>query len=851
VSSEKTSEDPASAYWSLPVADLFQLLRSASDGLPSAEAAQRLASVGPNAIQQQRNFGALRMLAAQFASPLNLILSLAVLVSALAGEWLDALIVLFIVVGSGLLGFFQEFSANNAVERLRAKLTLKAIVLRDGKSANIPAVALVPGDVVLLSAGSLIAADGVVLEAKDFFVSQAVLTGETFPVEKRPGLAREDAGLSERTNCVFTGSNVRSGIARMLVTETGSRTEYGHIAARLDLSKPRTEFERGIHQFGMMLGQAMLALILVVFAANVFNAKPAVDSLLFAVALAVGLAPELLPAIVTVTLAKGAQDMARHGVIVRRLSAIENLGSMDVLCTDKTGTLSEGVIRLDSALDADGAPSEAVLTFAVLNAQLQSGLTNPLDTAIQAAAAAHPEYRKVDEIPYDFIRKRLSIVVEKTGTAAAPTSLMITKGALEPVLEICTSIRRGEAEIPLSDDLRATILKRYEDWSAQGYRVLGVAVKDMAPQARYGRGDEAVLAFAGFLLFFDPPKQGVKETLAHFQSLGVRVVVITGDNRGVAVHLAQEVGLRVDGVLTGAQLQNMGEEALWHAAERTSLFAQVDPNQKERIIRALQKTGHVVGYLGDGINDAPALHAADVGISVDQAVDVAKEAADLVLLEHDLDVLRQGIEQGRRTFANTLKYIFTTTSANFGNMLSMAGASLFLPFLPLLAKQILLNNFLSDIPGMTIATDRVDQEWVDQPHRWNLAFIRRFMISFGLISAVFDYLTFGVLLYWVRATPEVFRTAWFVESLLTELVIALVVRTRRPIYRSRPGQPLLVSTIAVTVLTLSLPLLPLGGLFGFVRLPLSTLGAVVGITAMYVVAVEAAKRWYPALTKPE
>jgi len=786
------------------------------------------------------------MLAEQFASPLNLILAFAIAVSMIAGEWVDASIVLIVVIGSSLLSFFQEYTANASVERLRARLTLNASVWRDGKLQCIAPSELVPGDVVQLSAGSLIPADGVVLNAKDFFVSQAVLTGETFPSEKSAGISPENASLGERANCVFMGSSVRSGMGRVLIARTGSQTEYGRIATRLELRAPRTEFERGIHQFGVMLGQAMVLLVLAVFAANVFNAKPPVDSLLFAVALAVGLAPELLPAIVTVTLSKGAQNMAQHGVIVRRLSSIENLGSMDVLCTDKTGTLSEGVVRLDAAVDSAGEPSAEVLQYALQNAHFQTGLVNPLDTAIQASGSPDMPCTKVDEIPYDFIRKRLSVVVDCAGRDRE----MITKGALEAVLGICSTVREGVTNHPLSDEVRSGILRRYEEWSSQGYRVLGVATKKVVPRNSYTRSEEMDLTFFGCLLFLDPPKQGVKQTLANLKHLGVNVKVITGDSRGVAVHLAQTVGLKVQAVLTGAEIQQMGEEALWHAAERTSIFAQVDPNQKERIIRALQKTGHVVGYLGDGINDAPALHAADVGISVDQAVDVAKEAADLVLLEHDLDVLRRGIEQGRKTFANTLKYVFTTTSANFGNMLSMAGASLFLPFLPLLAKQILLNNFLSDIPGMTIATDRVDEEWVDQPHRWDLPFIRRFMIRFGLMSAVFDYVTFGVLLYWFQAAPEMFRTAWFVESLLTELVIALVVRTRRPFYRSRPGHALAVSTVAIIGLTLLLPFLPFAHALGFVPLPFEVFSTLIGITLIYVLTMETAKQWFPALTKP-
>ncbi|MBL8214153.1 MAG: magnesium-translocating P-type ATPase [Bryobacterales bacterium] len=824
--------DEAGSYWSRDVAALLSALESdAAKGLSVAAAAERLARQGPNALGGQARRATWRLLLGQFTNPLILILVFAAVVSAVAGEWVDATIVLLVVAGSGAMGFVQEYAAGSALERLRARVTLTTNVVRDGEAQAVASSALVPGDIILLSAGSLIPADGVLLDARDFFVNEAVLTGETYPVEKRPGVVAENAGIAQRTNCVFLGSNVRSGTARALVVQTGAATLYGQIAKRLTLRPPETEFERGLHHFGLLLTQFMAVLVMVVFTANILHARPALDSVLFAIALAVGLAPELLPVILTVTLSKGAQKMAAGGVIVRRLSAIENLGSMDVLCTDKTGTLTEGVVRLDAALDAEGQPSQAVLRDALRNAHFQTGLKNPLDEAIWAARGSLTleGWRKVDEIPYDFIRKRLSVVVAD----GDGRHRLITKGALEPLLPVCGDIADA-----------APLLARYEEWSASGFRVLGVASKAVPPQPVYSRDDEAGLTFEGFLLFFDPPKEGTARALRDLASRHVAVKIVTGDSRGVAVHVAGEVGLPVDAVLTGEQLRAMGDEALWHAAERTTIFAGVDPNQKERIIGALRRTGHVVGFLGDGINDAPALHAADVGISVDQAVDVAKEAADLVLLEHDLDVLRTGIDEGRRTFANTIKYIFTTTSANFGNMLSMAGASLFLPFLPLVAKQILLNNFLSDIPGMCIAGDRVDDEWLHQPRRWNMHFLRRFTVVFGLVSALFDFLTFGVLLLVMQAGPEVFRTAWFIESLLTELAVALVVRTRAAFYRSKPGRALWMSTLAVGVLTLILAYTPLGPIFDLVPLPPRLLLLILAITGLYVLAAEAAKRWF-------
>jgi Mg2+-importing ATPase len=753
--------------------------------------------------------------------------------------------VLAIVLGSTILGFVQEYAATNAVEKLRSQVTVKSRLLRGGQAQMLPSEQVVPGDVVVLSAGSLIPADGIVLEANDFFVNQAVLTGESFPVEKASAVVPENASLAQRTNCVFMGTNAGSGTARVLIVQTGKTTVFGQVAERLRLRPPETEFERGIRHFGNLLTQVMLVMVVIVLAANVLLAKPFLDSLLFSLALAVGLTPELLPAIISITLSHGAQQMAKRGVIVRRLTSIENFGSMDVLCTDKTGTLTEGVVRLDGALDTQGQPSEAVLHYAYLNAHYQTGLNNPLDEAIRAAAQKAgldiSAEQKVDEIPYDFVRKRLSVVA----ASAQGEQTLITKGALDTILSICASLQSGDGAHPLDAPKRAEIERLYGEWSEKGFRVLGLATKtvDARPEA-YSRTDEEALTFAGFLLFFDPPKADVQQVIVDLAKRGVQLKIITGDNQKVARHVAEAVNLPLQGVLTGSQLNDLRDEALWHIAERTSLFAEVDPNQKERIILALQKTGHVVGYLGDGINDAPALHAADVGLSVDTAVDVAKDAADFVLLKQDLAILRQGIDEGRVTFANTIKYILTTISANFGNMFSMAGASMLLSFLPLLAPQILLNNFLSDIPAITIASDNVDPEMVEKPRRWNTRFIRNYMVLFGLVSSIFDFLTFGTLLFVFRATPEEFRTGWFTESLITELVIALVVRTRHLFWRSRPGTLLLVSTLIFIGIALVLPYLPFISVFGFVPLPASLMEAMLGLTMLYVLATELTKRYF-------
>ena len=845
----RTNDAPTAlvAYWSTASEQLLNELRSSPNGLSQTDAERRLLQYGPNSIQAGGQTTALGLLLNQFTSPLILILVFAAIISAIAGEWPDAVIVLVVVLGSTTLGFVQEYRASDAIEKLRSRVMIKSSVVRDGSSCVVLSKHVMPGDVVLLSAGSLIPADGVVLEANDLFVSQAVLTGEVFPVEKKPGEVEASASLMERINCVFMGTSVRSGTARVLIVQTAKATVFGQIAERLKLRPPETEFERGVQHFGYLLTRVMLVMVIVVLAINVIRHKPPLDSLLFALALAVGLTPELLPAIISITLAHGAQRMAKRGVIVRRLNAIENFGSMDVLCTDKTGTLTEGVVILKDSLDAQGQNSAAVLRDAYLNAHYQTGLNNPLDEAINAygqqAAVDISAEQKVDEIPYDFVRKRLSVIVaDQQGVRT-----LITKGALANVLQTCNSVQSADAVFPLDDARRLDLNERYRLWSNQGFRVLGVATKPIdARTASYSRDDESGLQFVGFLLFFDPPKADVAQTIIELARRGVQLKIITGDNQLVARHVAEAVKLPIDRLLTGNDLNGMGDEALWHAAERTSIFAEVDPNQKERIILALQKTGHVVGYMGDGINDAPALHAADVGISVNTAVDVAKDASDLVLLEQDLDILRDGIEEGRRTFANTHKYILTTISANFGNMFSMAVASLFLPFLPLLASQILLNNFLSDIPGTTIAGDNVDPEWVSRPRRWDNKFISRYMVLFGLVSSIFDFFTFGILLFVFSASAEEFRTGWFIESLLTELVIAIVVRTRRVFFRSRPGTLLLASTIVVIGITLALPYLPFNSMFGFVPLPAPLMLMLIGLTVLYVVVAELAKKYFYA-----
>lgn len=833
---EPDAPSSAFAFWSQPSAELLAQLGVGDAGLTSEQAAERLAAFGRNTLKERRRSW-LHVLGNQVKSPLVLLLIFAAVASALTGEWIDASIVIVTVLASVAVGFSREYDAENAAAALKARVQTRANLLRDGKPCQVPMDEVVPGDVVLLSAGSLVPADGVLLETADLHVSEAVLTGESFPVLKSLEPSPRRAPLSARRNCVFMGTNVRSGAAKALIVATGSATQVGSIASRLNLQPPPTEFDRGMARFGYLLTIAMVVMVVLVFAVHVAHGRHAMDTLLFAIALAVGLSPELLPAVLSVNLARGGQQMAEQGVLVRHLNAIENLGSMDVLCTDKTGTLTEGVVRLEGAYESGGARSDAVLELAACNAALNRGLANPLDDAILAAAGPPPgTSAKLAEIPFDFTRKRVSVAV-----ASECGPRLITKGAFHRVLEVCTTLRDGQA---LDDARRAALEQRYEAWSAQGIRVVAVATRSLAPGAGYDRDDERELAFEGFLTFLDRPKAGVAQALEALSGLGVQVRLITGDSRSVAKHLAELVGMQSSRVLSGAEMNELTGEALGQAVEQTDLFVEVDPNQKERIILALKQRGHVVGFLGDGVNDAPAMHAADTSLSVDDAVQVARETADFVLLERNLDVIRRGIVEGRRTFANTLKYVLMGMSANVGNMISMAVASLWLPFLPLLPGQILINNFLSDIPALGLAADGVDPELVDRPRRWDLRFIGRFTLEFGLISSVFDFVTFGLLLT-LHARPELFRSGWFLESVLTQVLVALLIRTRRPFYASKPGRFLRIATFAIVAVAIGLPYLPFVDRLGFRPLPPSTLLALFGITLLYCTAVELNKlRFY-------
>jgi P-type Mg2+ transporter len=800
---------------------------AAAVGLTSAEAARRLRRDGPNELAPPPRLRLLRELVGDLANPLVLVLLLASVVSAAFGQFVGAAVTAAMIVLSVVLNFVQSSRSQQAARRLRERVGQTATVVRDGLAGTVPAREVVRGDVVHLAAGDLVAADGRLLQAKDLFLNEAALTGESLPAEKHAG-----------DGVVFRGTSVVSGVGAAVVTATGPATQFGHVAAQLAARPPETEFERGTRRFGLLILKIVLFLVLFVFLVNALLRRDPLESFLFSVALAVGLTPELLPMIVSVTLAAGAVRMARRKVIVKRLAAIENFGSMDVLCSDKTGTLTVGAIAVDRHVDLRGREDEDVIRLAALNSAFQTGLRSPMDDAI--LAHAHPaigEHRRIDEVPFDFSRRRVSVVVE--GPAGR---MLVTKGAPEGVLPICTAAALDGRAEPLDADARARAHALFEDLSRDGFRVLAIAARPVKPQPAYGVADECELTLAGFAAFLDPPRTDVGQTIDALRADGIEVKILTGDNELVAQRVCAQVGFAAGPIVLGAAIDQMSDPALTAVAERTRVFARVSPMQKNRIVQALRARGHVVGVVGDGINDAPALRSADVGISVDTAVDVARDAADIILLEKALTVLHDGVVEGRRSFGNIMKYVLMATSSNFGNMLSMALASLFLPFLPMLPLQILLNNFLYDLAQVAIPADRVDRTWQRQPRRWNVAFIRRYMLTIGPISSVFDLLTFALMLGVFRAGPPLFRTGWFVESLATQTLVIFVIRTAASPWALRPGRGLMVGVAASLGVGVLLPFTPLAGWLGFVPLPPLFFAFLVVMTAAYLAAVEVAKR---------
>lgn len=832
----------AAPYWSESTEVVLRRLGSTTHGLTKEQAATVLVRVGANTLDAQRDTSAWRLLLRQFLSPIVLILIGATVLSGLLGDFTDAVIILVILLLSGLLGFWQERGAGQAMKALLEVVEIKTSVLRDGGVIEVPMDEIVPGDVVRLAAGDLVPGDCLVLESQGLNLDESALTGETFPVEKTAGTSEAESELTERTNALFLGTHVSSGSGSALVVRTGRSTEMGSISGSLKAPQRKTGFERGMTSFGLLLTRIMIVLVVVIFVVNLLLHRALIDSALFSLALAVGLTPQLLPAIVSISLAQGARMIAKQRVIVRRLDSIEDFGSMTILCSDKTGTMTQGKVTLDRAMALDGKSDAEVQRFAWLNASLQIGLKNPIDEAIIEASASEPATAaKLDELPYDFNRRRLSVLVQD-GAGTVP--LLLTKGSLDAVLEVCTQARGADGSAVSLDAVRADLLGRFAALSADGYRVLGVASRELSGRERVTLADEAGMQFLGLLTFADPVKPDAPDTLAELARNGLSVRMLTGDNHLVAAHTASLVGLDVATVLTGKDIDALDDAALAKAAGPVQVFSELNPLQKERIVRALGSGGEVVGYLGDGINDAPSLKAADVGISVDTAVAVAKESADIVLLDKDLKVLLAGMTQGRRTFANTMKYIFMSTSSNFGNMLSMAIASVVLPFLPLLAGQILLINLLGDLPATTIATDSVDVHQLNRPQRWNIRLIRNYMIVFGALSSVFDLITFGVLRWGFHAEATEFRSAWFLASVLTEVCVIFVLRTRRPFFMSRPSKWLALMAVMVSIVAFVIPYTPVGIPLQLIPLPPALLGLIGLIVLGYIAVTEIAKRFF-------
>jgi Mg2+-importing ATPase len=830
-------------FWEISLGDLLAVVEATPAGLTSAEAKQRLRLHGPNSLVGESRFAALTGFLSFFANPLVLVLLAASAVSIALGDPVGGTIIIAIVLLSVIVNFYVEFQARHAVEDIRKQVAITAAVLRDGHDIELPVAELVPGDVVRLNAGDLAPADSRLLDAKDLRVRESALTGESLPVDKAAGdLPKGQHSIADASNSVFLGTAVQTGIGTAVIVRTGKDTAFGEIAQRLAMRPPESEFGRGIRHFGLMITRVIMLLVLFVLLVNIVLHRPVLESFLFSVALAVGMTPEMMPMIITITLAQGARRMARKKVIVKQLSAIEDFGSVEILCSDKTGTLTEGEIVLDRHVDVHGKDDENVLRLVYINSYFEAGIKSPLDDAV--LKHEHPaiaEYEKVDEIPFDFNRKRLSVVVRRGGER-----LLITKGEAESVFATCRTVSIDGTAQPFDESQQVQAAETFKKLSAEGYRTLGVAVRTVEQQNTYELADEQNMTLAGFAAFLDPPKEGILAVLEALKKNGVSVVIMTGDNQYVTQKVAHDVGLTIDRIVIGNQVDTMDDAALAYQAEHGAIFARVSPEQKNRVILGLKARGHVVGYIGDGINDAPSLHTADVGISVMNGVDVAKDAAKIILLEKDLAVLNEGVIEGRRCFANIMKYIIMSTSSNFGNMFSMAAASVFLPFLPMLPTQILLNNFLYDTSQIAVPGDNVDPALLPKPKRWQIGFIRQFMMIIGPISSLYDFLTFGVLLWLFHASTNapLFRTGWFVESLATQTLVVFVIRTAGNPFKSRPSRPLLIGVVTVSAAGALLPYTRLGALIGFTPLPLSLLGAIALLALTYLVLVQAVKTWF-------
>jgi P-type Mg2+ transporter len=838
--SDKTDGFDIFVIAKMEAAAVLRRLKTSEKGLNDNEARHRLNEWGGNFLVKEKKLSVIWEFLSKFTSPLVILLFIAASISAYFGETADAIIIALMIIGSAVLDFFEEHNASQAVKKLLDSIKTTTAVIRGGKQREVKISQVCVGDIIFLNSGDIVPADARVFSANDFFVNQSSLTGEPMPCEKKgASIDTDKKTFAELDNMVFAGTNVTSGSASVAVVNTGGRTEFGKIAESLSRPQEKSEFEDGVVHFGYFIMKVILFLVLFIFLFNAIFRHDILQSFLFSVAIAVGITPELLPMIMSITMSRGALSMAKKGAVVKRLSAIPSFGSMDILCTDKTGTLTEGKISLVKYVDPAGNDSEKVLEYAYLNSFFQTGIENPLDRAVvEYKKIDIREYKKIDEIPYDFIRKRMSVVVEDG------ERLLVSKGAPEGLFDCCSSyFHNGETGL-FSEAEKEQANKYYEDLSRQGYRVLALAIKKINPEQRiFSKDDECNLEFYGFIGFLDPPKVGVKKVLRELEEAGITIKVISGDNELVTRKICEEIDLPIEGVLIGDEARKLSFEALKRRVMKTTIFARFSPEDKNRVIMALRAGKHVVGYMGDGINDAPSLRSADVGISVNNAVDVAKESADIVLVHKNLQILKDGVVEGRKVFGNTMKYVLMGVSSNFGNMFSAAGAVIFLPFLPMLPVQILLNNFIYDLSQLTIPTDNVDDDWIVKAKHWNINFIKRFMLFLGPISSIFDFSTFFIFYYGFKVSQGAFQTAWFLESLATQTLVIHIIRTKKtPFFESRPSFLLLLSTFFAVAVGWLIPFTPVGKFFGLVPLSWHMLGAILVIVGVYLVIVEIGKR---------
>ena len=829
-------------FWTYESKDMLKKLNADENGLSGREAEKRIDEYGQNILEERRSSSNLEMFINQFKNPIIIILIFAAFLSIFLKDYTDGIIILIIIMISSLLSYSHESKANNAVKKLLSSVSVTSSVLRDGKFEEIDNAMLTVGDIIKVKTGDMIPADCLIIEANSLSMDESSLTGETFPVEKNNQKVSADTVLSNRKNSLWMGTHVISGSGRAVVVNLAKDSEFGKITASLGEKDSATDFEKGIKSFGNLILHVTTFLIGLIFVFNIFLNKPFLESFMFALALSVGLTPQMLPAIISVNLSQGAKRMSEQGVIVKKLNAIENFGSMTVMCSDKTGTITQGKVKLDGALDCNGNKSDNIYRLAAINSYFQEGYANPIDSAIlDTRTDDFSNYEKLSEIPYSFETKLLSVIV-RTDRNSSVRNIMVTKGALTNVLDVCKTYENSDNSVGNIEDVKSQILDMFDKYSSQGYRVLGVAYKLIEDDADVKIQKAEDMIFAGLLLFIDPLKDDIKDVVAEMNRLGVSLKMITGDNHLIAKNIGAQIGLNPGKILLGDELDSYSISQLNKKVLDIDIFAEISPNQKEKIIMAYKQAGEIVGYMGDGINDSPAIKQADVGVSVNTAADTAKDAASIVLLKNSLKVLISGINEGRRTFINTLKYIFIATSANFGNMFSMAGASLFLNFLPLLPKQILLTNLMTDFPSLQIASDSVDEEWLKRPVKWDMKFIKKFMILFGIISSVFDYMTFAVLLFIFKANEETFHTGWMLESIISAMVVMIIVRTARPVFASRPNSKLLIAIVGVAVALLAIIYSPINIYLGLISLPIKLLLALLGVSLIYALTAEILKK---------